>query len=317
MADLYDDESARASLRFLVHSAASLAFPDRVLVGGRNVSGAYLYSFDDGSPMTEEAVGQLDQELKTLMRIDVPIETTSVGHAEAVAYFEKANMRRSVALLRSRITDRVPVHTVSTGTSVIWRLALLGQQLVPRTSTLAPSPPRLHSHHAQLLVAFGSGTNAAGDEPEAKRARSSEQQSPCEHSTSLLAAAEDLRAWGAAHSVDCVGALSALQHTASGRELHDFLLHAEFRQEALLSRLASAIHTRCESGEAERVGVVCIAGPTSSGKTTFATKLTMYLRNLGLTGVALTVDHYYLPLDRQPRYSVTSHVLTYLLTLTD
>ena len=31
-------------------------------------------------------------------------------------------------------------------------------------------------------------------------------------------------------------------------------------------------------------------GPTSSGKTTFATKLTMYLRNLGLTGVALTVD---------------------------
>ncbi len=49
------------------------------------------------------------------------------------------------------------------------------------------------------------------------------------------------------------------------------------------------------------VRLICIAGPTSSGKTTFATKLSMFLRNHGLRAHALTVDHYYLPLNRQPK----------------
>jgi len=50
------------------------------------------------------------------------------------------------------------------------------------------------------------------------------------------------------------------------------------------------------------VKVICIAGPTSSGKTTFANKLCMYLQNKGFLAKPLTVDHYYLPLNRQPRY---------------
>lgn len=52
------------------------------------------------------------------------------------------------------------------------------------------------------------------------------------------------------------------------------------------------------------VRLICIAGPTSSGKTTFATKLSIFLRNQGLRAIPLTVDHYYLPLDRQPKYQV-------------
>ena len=52
------------------------------------------------------------------------------------------------------------------------------------------------------------------------------------------------------------------------------------------------------------VRLICIAGPTSSGKTTFATKLSIALRNQGFHAVPLTVDHYYLPLDRQPKYQV-------------
>merc|ERR1712146_754050 len=39
-----------------------------------------------------------------------------------------------------------------------------------------------------------------------------------------------------------------------------------------------------------------------SGKTTWANKLCMYLQNQGYVAKPLTVDHYYLPLDRQPRY---------------
>ncbi|KAH8062075.1 calcium dependent phosphoinositide phospholipase C [Aureococcus anophagefferens] len=71
---------------------------------------------------------------------------------------------------------------------------------------------------------------------------------------------------------------------------------AEFRQEAKIHDLARAVAAR------RGVGLICIAGPTSSGKTAFAAKLGMYLRNEGVDTVGLTVDHYYLPLDRQPKY---------------
>jgi uridine kinase len=57
-------------------------------------------------------------------------------------------------------------------------------------------------------------------------------------------------------------------------------------------------------GQPNSVRVMCIAGPTSSGKTTFATKLAMYLRNDGFNASALSVDHYYFSLADQPRFKV-------------
>jgi len=55
-----------------------------------------------------------------------------------------------------------------------------------------------------------------------------------------------------------------------------------------------------------KLRVVCIAGPTASGKTTFSHKLALALRAEGISASPLTVDHYYLPLDRQPKYQVPS-----------
>merc|ERR1719221_1843635 len=67
-----------------------------------------------------------------------------------------------------------------------------------------------------------------------------------------------------------------------------------------LAEIGSKIKEREAQGKA--VKIICIAGPTSSGKTTFANKLCMYLQNAGYVAKPLTVDHYYLPLDRQPKY---------------
>ena len=50
------------------------------------------------------------------------------------------------------------------------------------------------------------------------------------------------------------------------------------------------------------VRVLCIAGPTSSGKSTFAHKLSCHLRNCGFEAKPLSVDHYYHSLHEQPRF---------------
>jgi uridine kinase len=98
--------------------------------------------------------------------------------------------------------------------------------------------------------------------------------------------------------VTSVGQLNALRQV--GRDRKDFALSCEFRQDAKLAEIAMTVSSRAREGMP--VKVICIAGPTSSGKTTFANKLCMHLRSKGLEAIPLTVDHYYLPLDRQPKY---------------
>merc|ERR1740117_1363128 len=105
-------------------------------------------------------------------------------------------------------------------------------------------------------------------------------------------------AWAKTHGVESVGALNALQQVGRGRK--DYVLQCEFRQEAKLASIASQVKAREQAGKP--VKLICIAGPTSSGKTTFSNKLCMYLQAHGFVAKPLTVDHYYLPLDRQPKY---------------
>lgn len=122
-----------------------------------------------------------------------------------------------------------------------------------------------------------------------------------------------------------------------------FIHSCEARLEAQIRECSQQIHDKHRAGGGLKV--VCIAGPTASGKTTFAHKLSLALQGqpcpkphdcpqsvasalpimscpfvqgpstfapcltpmvgLGITASPLTVDHYYLPLDQQPKYKVS------------
>jgi uridine kinase len=104
--------------------------------------------------------------------------------------------------------------------------------------------------------------------------------------------------FAASNGVQSVGDLNTLKQVGRGRQ--DFSLKCEMRQDAKIAAIVRRCQERKEQGKP--VKLICIAGPTASGKTTFATKLCMSLTNVEFVAKTLTVDHYYLPLDRQPRY---------------
>ena len=83
-----------------------------------------------------------------------------------------------------------------------------------------------------------------------------------------------------------------------------FVRGAEFRQEQKLAEIASLVSARPPS---HRVRVIAIAGPTSSGKTTFSHKLCAYLKNHGIQALPLSVDHYYYELNEQPVFKRTGN----------
>jgi uridine kinase len=271
----------RRTLRLVASVAAQQIFPERVMYGGHPIDGSYLFAFRTGDTPTAAEATKLEAALLALIERDLPIVPKQLPFVDALAYFERLDMDATTSLLRTRVSPEVKCVEIDGAI----RLHLF--QLLPSTGGLRAPKPSVMAVKEGLLVVFKPAADG--------------NFTP---SPTLLQSFSDHRQWGRTHGAHSLGKLNALKGV--GREVVDFNLHAEFRQEAKLAAIAEAIRTRNEAAASPEhmVGVICMAGPTSSGKTTFATKLAMYLSNYGYHAVALSVDHYYLPLDRQPQFLV-------------
>jgi len=89
-------------------------------------------------------------------------------------------------------------------------------------------------------------------------------------------------------------------------DLNDLIAHSE-RKVAELMLLSEALHEKKISDIADEITkdrrrrLVLIAGPSSSGKTTFAKRLSLQLRVNGLKPVAISLDDYFVDREKTPR----------------
>lgn len=99
--------------------------------------------------------------------------------------------------------------------------------------------------------------------------------------------------WLAALGVTSVGALN---HACVNGEVSQLIRVSEGFHEKRIGAIADEIHDRHKD-----VRVVCIAGPSSSGKTTFIQRLEVQLQVNGIKPIGLSLDDYYLDRTRAPR----------------
>ena len=92
--------------------------------------------------------------------------------------------------------------------------------------------------------------------------------------------------------VDTVGALNDV---ISHGGITDLILVQEALQEKKIADIAAEIARRPE------VKFVLIAGPSSSGKTTFSHRLSVQLRVNGLTPHPIAVDNYFVEREENPK----------------
>ena len=105
--------------------------------------------------------------------------------------------------------------------------------------------------------------------------------------------------WGKALHVDTIGALN--DKIASG-DISDLILVQEALQEKKIAEIAGKIAASRDKK------FVMIAGPSSSGKTTFSHRLSIQLRTLGLKPHPIAVDDYFVnrentPIDEDGNYN--------------
>lgn len=108
----------------------------------------------------------------------------------------------------------------------------------------------------------------------------------------LFATLQEANQWGRCMEIDTVGSLN--EALAAG-ELNDLVLVQEALQEKKIAEIAERIHER------EGVKFIMIAGPSSSGKTTFSHRLSIQLRALGMRPHPIAVDDYFVDRENTPK----------------
>lgn len=96
-------------------------------------------------------------------------------------------------------------------------------------------------------------------------------------------------------TLDCA-TVGDFNHACITGHVSQLIFVSEGFQEKRISRIADEIASRADS-----LRVVCVAGPSSSGKTTFIRRLKVQLQVDGIHPVELGLDDYFVDRDRTPR----------------
>jgi uridine kinase len=261
----------RRSICFLLNIAAKQLFPERRLIIGHSLGRGYFYYFEDKTNVPEEDIDRLKGRMQEIVSQGRPILRTVISYPEAVQYFEQNNQPDTVLLLKNRNDQKIAVFSCGEF------LDLAHAPLVPNTNSLRvfdilPYPPGFLLRYPPW--------NQPG------------KLAPFQENPVLFSIYREYKDWGKILNVRCVGHLNDL---ISNRKVRQFIQVAEALHDKKIARIADKI---CE--RRDEVRLILIAGPSSSGKTTFAKKLSIQLQVLGRNPFPISLDDYFLPRERTP-----------------
>jgi uridine kinase len=262
----------RQSLCFLLTIAAREIFPERTLVIGHSFGDGYFYSFTGLNHVDESEISLLDARIRDMASENLPIERTSVSYTGAKEYFESRGQTATALLLDFRNENKIAVTRCGEF------MDLAHSPLVPFTGILDNF--RLYRYGTGFVLRFP-----------AKRGQT--QFPPFKGSSALYSMYHEYKNWGKVLNVASVGQLNRI---SAGKNIKDFIYVAEALHNKKIARIADSIH---EHGKA--IKIVLIAGPSSSGKTTFTKKLAIDLTVHGYIPIMLSIDDYFVSREQTPR----------------
>jgi uridine kinase len=257
----------RRSLAFLLAMAAKTLFPDKKLYIGHSLGNSYYYTFrpEPSSRNFHEAeLEELKNAMSSLVREDLPISKKLMAYGEALALFKSNGQDDTALLLKQRNENAVSVNVCGSFADIFV------EPLVNRTGLLSAFDLQLYKDGFLLrFPAIGKGRDI----------------DPFEDEPLIFSVYEEYKKWGRIVGVRAVGELN---RQISQGTIRDYIRIAEAFQARKLAEIAEKIYQ-----QKERVKAVFIAGPSSSGKTTTAKRLSIELMVMGIKPIAISLDDYY------------------------
>jgi uridine kinase len=263
----------RNSLTYLFELAAREIFPDRRVVIGHSLGHGFFHRFmDNGPDAGKEDAALIEKRMKELAAMNLPILPDEISWENAVESFRNRSYPATTKLMEELNEPMVG----------IWRC---NDSITVRHSPLLPSTGILKTfavdpYHGGFLLRYPSSKDPGqlgepDDEPK------------------LFNIYEEHKKWGMILGVSTVAQLNVLSRNRTGAR--EFIQTAEALHDRKIAELAGTI-----TAERNHAKVILIAGPSSSGKTTFTKKLALSLKSAGLKPQLISLDDYYIERSKVP-----------------
>ena len=261
----------RHTLSFLLAYASESLFPDRRLVIGHSLGDGFYFNFDEQYSLAEEDVDALAIKMRALATADIPIQQETVSYCAAVEHFQKKGYLATEMLLSYCNDPTLELYRCGEFLDISY------EPLLPTTQLLDIWELRPYGERGMLLRYPLSADFL--------------HLAQFKDNPLLFSIFREYKLWGKILKVDCLGAMNSI---CGSPEIFTFIRMNEDLQHRKISKIADMISQK------ETVKVVFIAGPSSSGKTTFSIRLAIQLRLLGFNPIQISLDNYYLPKTEAP-----------------
>ena len=272
--DLTSSEAGKvyeASLRYVIALAFYNCYPKAKIRLSYNVSRSmFCESVTNDFIIDLKVVNTIKQEVARIINEDIPFERTTVSKQEAATIYEKYGMLDKLDILSYR-PDK-DVHLYKCGNY----LNYMHSYTVPSTGYLKDYA--LHLYSPGIIIQY-----------------------PRYELGGIIPKFEDAPVYGKtinqaynwAKLTDCQTIYDINEHVQENPV--DFIQTCETKHNNMLAEIGEKI-----AKERNNIRLIAIAGPSSSGKTTFSNRLRIELLSKGIRPVMISMDDYYIDRDKIP-----------------
>ena len=263
------------TISFILQKAVRELFPDRTLYIRHSLGASGFYCEISGfGPIPAEHLDAIKARMRGIIDRNLPIQGVKMLTDTARKIYEGFGMADKIALLDSRPRLYSKIYTID---------SLPGYFYGALTPSTGYTPQfDLHPYYNGFYIALPLRTDPT-------------RLHQSVHQEKMFDVFHQYQSWVEIMGVPTVGQLNSKVLAGDASEL---IKIAEAFHENKLAQVAGCV---AEANRERGVRLVLISGPSSSGKTTFAKRLGVQLRVLGLNPVLISLDDYFVDREKTPR----------------
>ncbi|MBF8983914.1 nucleoside kinase, partial [Lutibacter sp. B2] len=257
------------SLSFVFIRAAMEIFPKAKVTVEHSLSKGLYCEIHDKRKINKEDVSKIEDRMDEIVKDDVPLLKNSVSLEKARNIFTDLGMSAKTKLMEFRDENEINIYSCG------WLQNYFYGYMVPSTGYLKLF--ELKYYEPGLILRFPEKSNP-NELPEFKEQKK------------LASIFREAEKWGGIMEVPYVADLNKQIQKDTYPEL---IRIAEGLHEKKIVEIANRITE-------ENKRIILIAGPSSSGKTTFAQRLAIQLKVNGLKPISVSLDDYFVNREHTP-----------------
>ena len=235
-----------------------------------SIGNSIFCDFLEDRVIDEAFARSIQKRMEELAKANLPITKRSLDTDQAAKYFDRIGFKGKKELFQFRRESKMNIYSLDGYDNYFYGY------MAPSTGYISAFLVSAYQHGVVLQI------------PKRKQ---TEEIVPFTPQPKLFHVMQRSREWTKTMGVDTVGALN--DEITHGNINHLILLQ-EGLHEKLLADIADEIVSKNKR-------IILIAGPSSSGKTTFSHRLSIQLQIAGLTPHPVSMDDYFLDRELSPR----------------